>query len=309
MLKHKIALIIGGVIVIAIAAGGIAFASTTNSNDTQNTSSTASVVKPAPNTQTSNTTTVKPNNTTNGTTIPISNTTNSTKDSTSNTTQTNNQSSNTQSVPKQNSNTQPSTPQSSTNQAPTPPNNTPSKSSSTNGDSIKIVNYSSSQIIEPNDIMVENTTGKPIPNSQLLAVIKNWILNQQYSYRGFADCNGTMWSAPWLNNIPSNQLISYFTEANGEAALSQNITAQELNKTTVASLAFAKAHPNPFSQAQTDIYIKQMLQKSYPNQTITNIVFHGNNSQGGDYYVYTKQMGTSTPFWYVESWIGYPTGV
>ena len=179
----------------------------------------------------------------------------------------------------------------------------------TPANTIKIINYTNSQMIKPNDIIVENKTEKPISNTQLISVIKNWILTQQYNYSGFADCNGTMWSKQWLDNIPNSLLIDYFTESNGQAALSKNITASELNKTAKASLAFAKKHPNPFSQAQAKRYIAGMLKQSYPDQVITKIVFHGTQAEGGDYYVYTKQLGNKTPYWYVESPIGYATGV
>ncbi|MGL4742124.1 MAG: hypothetical protein ACRC41_15195 [Sarcina sp.] len=327
MLKHKITLIIGGIIVIALATGGIAIASTANSNKTTQNATTSTIDTAKPVVNTSNITKSTSTNTSSvsntksiptNTTKPINNINANTTNTPTNTsvpvtksTPTSTSDSKNSSALKNTSNTSPNTPtnQPTTSQSNNNPTNTTNKSSNTTSGTIKIVSYSKSQMLGPDSIMVENTTGKPIPDAQLLSVIKNWILNQQYNYNGFADCNGTMWSEPWLNNIPNNQLINYFIEANGKAALSQNITAQELNKTTVDSLSFAREHPNPFSKAQTDIYIKQMLKESYPNQTITNIVFHGSNSQGGDYYVYTKQMGTSRPFWYVQSWIGYPTGV
>lgn len=183
------------------------------------------------------------------------------------------------------------------------------QTTNTSANTIKVINYNTNQMLYANDLIVKNETGNPIPNNELVSVIKKWILTDQYQYRWFFDCNGTMWSKQWLNNIPESQLINYFIQANGESALSKNITASELNKTAKASLAFAKAHPNPFTQAQTKIYIKEMLKQYDPNQVITNIVFQGNQSQGGDYSVYTKQFGNKRPYWYVESWIGYPTGI
>ena len=191
-------------------------------------------------------------------------------------------------------------------------NNSQSKSNKPevlSNNTVKIINYPKSQTLYPNNIIVENTTGKSISDSELISVIKNWILVQQYNYSGFADCNGTMWSKQWLDNIPASNLIDYFIDVNGKSALSKNITTQELNKTAEKSLVYAQEHPNPFNQELIEKYITQMLKESYPNQIITKIVYHGSKKNGGLYYVYTKELGNKTPFWYVESGIGYATGV
>ena len=74
-------------------------------------------------------------------------------------------------------------------------NNSQSKSNKPevlSNNTVKIINYPKSQTLYPNNIIVENTTGKSISDSELISVIKNWILVQQYNYSGFADCNGTM---------------------------------------------------------------------------------------------------------------------
>ncbi|MGL4992157.1 MAG: hypothetical protein ACRC57_13530 [Sarcina sp.] len=306
MSKHKISIIIGCALVVVV--GGTFFATEMDSNKTvqpaANTDTTTNTAKLASNSKT--TSTIKPllnSNTTNTTSPKASSNIASTTKPTSTSNMAAPTSNTTTASKNNNTYSSPHVDNMQTGGMPAGENTT-----STNSNTIKIINYSSSQIIEPNDLIVENTTGKPISNTQLLSVIKNWILTEQYSYSGFADVNGTMWSEPWLTNIPSDQLINYFTQANGQSALSQNITAEELNKAAIASLAYAKAHPNPFSQEQTDSYIKQMLNTSYPNQTITQIIFHGNDTQGGLYYVYTKQFGTTQPFWYVASNTGYATG-
>ncbi|MGL5415811.1 MAG: hypothetical protein ACRDAU_09145 [Clostridium sp.] len=176
----------------------------------------------------------------------------------------------------------------------------------TSSGSVKLISYNVNTDLSPSNIMVENTTGQVIPDNILIQAIKSWILTYQYQYSGFADWNGTMWSEQWLNNIPDSDLINYFIQANGQSALTENITAEELYKTAGKTLQFAEEHPVPFPLNVAKQYITQMMIKD-EGRTPDKIVFHGNATQGGDYYVYVK--GDSNPYWYVESPIGYGTGV
>lgn len=160
-------------------------------------------------------------------------------------------------------------------------------------------------ISNPNTVVIENTTGQAIPNNELATYMRDWILNAQYNYSGFADCNGTMWASQWLNTISNSQLVSYFENANGEESLSENITPVQLNKAAeLLSDTVLNDHYNPFTPEQVTTYIKEMLAQSYQNQVVTNIVDHS-----GLYYVYTEQGENSTHFWYVNSSTGYATGV
>ena len=162
-----------------------------------------------------------------------------------------------------------------------------------------------SEFSNPNTVVIENGTGKAIPNNKLATYMRDWILNAQYNYSGFADCNGTMWAGQWLNTISNSQLVSYFESANGNEALNENITAGQLNKAAeLLSDTLVKDDYNPFTIEQATTYIKEMLAQSYPNQVITKVVLHS-----GLYYIYTKQGGDNTPWWYVNASTGYATGV
>ena len=161
-----------------------------------------------------------------------------------------------------------------------------------------------SEFNNPNTVAIENTTGKAIPNNELATYMRDWILNAQYNYSEFADCNGTIWASQWLNTISNSQLVSYFESANGNEALNENITADQLNKATeLLSDTLVKDDYTPFTTEQATTYIKEMLAQSYPNQVITKVVLHS-----GLYYIYTKQGGDSNPWWYVNASTGYATG-
>ena len=162
-----------------------------------------------------------------------------------------------------------------------------------------------SEFNNSNTVVIENTTGKAIPNNELATYMRDWILNSQYNYSEFADCNGTIWASQWLNTISNSQLVSYFESANGNESLNENITADQLNKATeLLSDTLVKDDYTPFTTEQATTYIKEMLAQSYPNQVITKVVLHS-----GLYYIYTKQGGDSNPWWYVNASTGYATGV
>ena len=45
---------------------------------------------------------------------------------------------------------------------------------------------------------------------------------------------GALWDSQWLDAIPNSELINAFIEVNGTKALSENITANELKKASIA---------------------------------------------------------------------------
>ncbi|MGL5574608.1 MAG: hypothetical protein ACRDCW_03525, partial [Sarcina sp.] len=167
-----------------------------------------------------------------------------------------------------------------------------------------------------NTVIVQNTTGNPISDSMLNSVIRNWILNWQFNSQGYCVAVGENWAPQWLEAIPNSALINAFIEANGKGALSQNITANEINKGAAlyTKESYSKPYPFPFDQQQAEVYIKQMLNKDYPGNIIEKIVLHpAGKGLGGLYYVYTniseKYSKTNQPFWYVYSNTGQATGV
>ncbi|MGL5617165.1 MAG: hypothetical protein ACRDD2_13200 [Sarcina sp.] len=276
------------------------------STTTENSVPNQNIKKNINNNSTTNTTTSKDNQQ-NKAQSPA--TTNSTANGiTENTNKSNNNNSNSDST---NINTSPSTNTSNTNSS-TDKNNVGTNSI------IKVITPSTnlnSQIL-PSTILVENTTGNPISNSMLNNVIRNWILNWQFNYNTYCVATGENWAPQWLNAIPDSALINAFVQANGEAALSKNITAGEINKGAAlyTEESYKMPMPFPFSQAQATVYIQQMLNQDYKGTEISKIVFHpdSNGNSAGLYYVYTKKMlaeGYKQPFWYVYSNTGQATGV
>ena len=133
---------------------------------------------------------------------------------------------------------------------------------------------------------------------------------------------GALWDSQWLDAIPNSELINAFIEVNGTKALSENITANELKKASIAFTIKVNEGPIPFSTAQATKYIQQMLEqqnnyckKTNPKATtpiITRVVLHAGEKGAGLYYVYTKEMqekGYKNPYWYVDTNTGYATGV
>lgn len=186
------------------------------------------------------------------------------------------------------------------------------------------------EIIPPNvnssfplsTVIVKNDTGKPISDGDLNDIMRQWILKWQYGYNGFGMVDGALWASQWLDAIPNSELINAFIEVNGTKALSENITANELKKASIAFTIKVNEGPIPFSTAQATKYIQQMLvqQTAYYKQTnpkvttpvITKVVLHAGKKGAGLYYVYTKKMqeeGYKNPYWYVYTNTGYATGV
>lgn len=165
-------------------------------------------------------------------------------------------------------------------------------------------------------IIVKNTTDNPISNNMLYNVIKNWIFKWQYGREQFCVATGEDWNPQWFDAIPHSEVISAFIQANGQKALTQNISANEINKGAMLFTQQANSKPIPFTTKQATIYIQNMLNgdsKYYGENDIAKVVLHTyKNQAAGLYYVYTKQMlakGYKEPFWYVYTNTGQATGV
>lgn len=202
-------------------------------------------------------------------------------------------------------------------------NNITNKNSNTqNNGEVKIITPNFNSGFPLSTVIVENGTGKPISNNDLNYVMRQWILQWQYGYNGFCMAYGALWDSQWLDAIPNSELINAFIEVNGTKALSENITANELKKASIAFTIKVNEGPIPFSTAQATKYIQQMLEqqnnyckKTNPKATtpiITRVVLHAGEKGAGLYYVYTKEMqekGYKNPYWYVDTNTGYATGV
>ncbi|MGL4761938.1 MAG: hypothetical protein ACRCWG_10865 [Sarcina sp.] len=165
-------------------------------------------------------------------------------------------------------------------------------------------------------IIVKNTSGQKISDSMLYGVIKNWIFKWQYGREGFCVATGENWDSQWFDAVPHSEVINAFIQANGEAALSQNISANEINKGAMLFTQQANSRPIPFTTKEATVYIQNMLNgdsKAYGKNDIAKVILHTyKNYPAGLYYVYTKQMlakGYKQPFWYVYTNTGQATGV
>lgn len=167
---------------------------------------------------------------------------------------------------------------------------------------IEIIKPNSNSMFGLSTVIVKNGTGKAISKSQLVSVMKYWILNGQYNCDEVCCADGTMWDPQWFKTVSDSELINAFIDANGKNALSKNITANELLKAAESLSAIVYKGKEPFSLEQAKQHIKEMLAQSYPNETITKIV----PVQGG-YYVYTTPYNKENkwPFWVVNAYTGY----
>lgn len=157
-------------------------------------------------------------------------------------------------------------------------------------------------------ILVKNTTGNPISESQLNEYLRSWIMSSQDCI-SICDATGTYWEEPWLNKVPQETMYQAFIDANGEAALSQNITANEFIKAT-QELDRLTINDVPFTLSQAKALILNMLQEdgyATPSE-VTKIVFvQGKEGYGNVYEVYTKQSGNYI-YWTVDANTGYAHG-
>lgn len=158
-----------------------------------------------------------------------------------------------------------------------------------------------------NTVLVENTTGQAISQEQLNKYLRSWIMGPQ-DCNGICDATGTYWEEPWLNKVSQETLYQAFINANGEAALSQNITANEFIKAT-QELDRLTENDVPFTLSQAKALILNMLQEdgyATPSE-VTKIVFVQETEGPSVYQVYTKESGDYV-FWTVYANNGYAHG-
>ncbi|MDO4535682.1 MAG: hypothetical protein Q4B63_07740 [Clostridium perfringens] len=157
-------------------------------------------------------------------------------------------------------------------------------------------------------IVVKNTTGKAISEAQLDEYLRSWIIVGQNGCSSICDADGTYWSEPWLNKVSQETLYQAFVNANGESALSQNITANEFIKAT-EELDRLTANDVPFTLSQAKALILNMLQEdgyATPSE-VTKIVFVQETQGPSVYEVYTKESGNYI-YWTVYANSGYAHG-
>ncbi|MGL5416332.1 MAG: hypothetical protein ACRDAU_11780 [Clostridium sp.] len=157
-----------------------------------------------------------------------------------------------------------------------------------------------------NMVLVTNTTGKNISSELLNEYLRSWIMEGQNNCEGICDATGTLWEKLWLDKVSDKTIVNAFIDANGEAALSENITANEFVKAT-QQLDLLTINDVPFTLAQAKSIILNMLQQdgyATPSE-VTKIVF----VQGAPniYEVYTKQSGDNI-YWTVDANTGYAHG-
>ena len=187
-------------------------------------------------------------------------------------------------------------------------NSDTTKSTNTATDSGTITYSVPSNMFTSSVVIIKNTTGKAISESQLDGYLRSWIMTGQNGCSSICDADGTYWSEPWLNKVSQETLYEAFVNANGESALSQNITANELIKAT-EELGRLTADDVPFTLSQAKALILDMLQENgyaTPSE-VTKIVFVQETSGPSVYQVYTKESG-SYVFWTVYANSGYAHG-
>ena len=159
-------------------------------------------------------------------------------------------------------------------------------------------------MISPSTVIQENSS--KISQSQLGSIMRNWLLNEQFNYSGFADCEGTVWGQPWLNVVSNSKIMEAYVQANGEQSLSENITAAKLNKAAMQLTRIVSKGPMPLTLEQAKVYLTKLAARDGYG-TLTKIV---QNKYG--YVVYTAGAHTwypaSDPLWYVNGYTGYCNG-
>ena len=157
-----------------------------------------------------------------------------------------------------------------------------------------------------NTVVVTNTTGKAISSSELSQFLRSWILKGQYNNDYIPTDMGTQWASPWLNKVSNKTIMQAFIEANGQAALSKNITANEFIKAT-QKLNDITINNIPFSLSEAKTLIVNMLeQDNYAKPSdVTKIVLV--TGSPNVYKVYTKESGNNV-FWIVAANTGNARG-
>ena len=147
-----------------------------------------------------------------------------------------------------------------------------------------------------NSLVIENTTGKPISDSQLVGYIKNWTLNYLINY--YLTIAPTLWVPEFFNAVPDKDLIQAFINTNGKEALSKNITAGELFKTNTALIELVTKGPQLLSDKQIISYIHSVIPSG-----ITKIV-----KGRYDYYIYGAYRKNADFHDYINIYTGFMNG-
>lgn len=155
------------------------------------------------------------------------------------------------------------------------------KATSNNGSIKWVESFNSDKTININDVVVKNTTGNNISNSELAQFMRKWILEGQLNCNQ-TTLNTTGWMPQWLKVVSNNELINAFIEANGTSVLKNNITANEFNNATLKLYANLLKQKEPFTLDEATKLIKQL----FPGTDITKVV-----PEKYCYFVYTKESG------------------
>ncbi|MGL4992357.1 MAG: hypothetical protein ACRC57_14555 [Sarcina sp.] len=149
----------------------------------------------------------------------------------------------------------------------------------------------------PNTIIIRNNTGKNISNQQLVEYIKKWILIAQSNYS--QGCAATMWVPEFFDVVPNSDLIQAFINSNGQAALGENITASELERTNGELEKIISKNQPLLSQTQILEYIYQnILSKNriskIENERYSYLIYSNINGKEVLYNGVDKYTGTTS---------------
>ncbi len=145
-----------------------------------------------------------------------------------------------------------------------------------------------------NTIVIENTTGKAIPNSTLATYMRKWISGAQDNY--YKVIASDTWAPEFLNAVPNSKLVQAFINANGESALNDNITANELYNANTNLMELVNKKP---ILSQTQIY-NYIYKNILPKKDIAEIVKSNNT-----YWIYSMHNGKKVLFAWLEPGTGF----
>ena len=145
-----------------------------------------------------------------------------------------------------------------------------------------------------NTIVIENTTGKAIPNSTLATYMRKWISGAQDNY--YKVIASDTWAPEFLNAVPNSELVQAFINANGESALNDNITANELYNANTNLMELVNKKP---ILSQTQIY-NYIYKNILPKKDIAEIVKSNNT-----YWIYSMHNGKKVLFAWLEPGTGF----
>lgn len=173
---------------------------------------------------------------------------------------------------------------------------------SNNTNKVSVITSIPKQGFTDNSVVITNHSGQVVPENVLADTMRQWILNWQYSYSGFADCNNTVWAKPWLDTISNATLAGAFVEANGQDSPYYNVMASELNNATMQLTKNQINKPWPLTYKQASEYIDNEFKNRFGNETITKIV---QNSYGYNVYSNPYNKKNKYPIIVIEGATGY----